>query len=354
MDTRNLTELIAAASWREKGQTWPHEYVLTEKDGQQALLAAVCARFQAGEGVHGGLPYLFIGDYKYWLMNDSAGDRVLNRARLYRDRRDFVVDPGNSGTWDIHPAELTRPEDYGLLAAVAPWLGENGAVEVFKYILNESTVARLSLRILLQEEGGVEIGPLGKARSQVRKTIPADKGVTKDLQKEVILAHREERAGKSPRSVLVIPDLVIPDKRGRERLIIEPKFKAELQDSQPNGYLRLLPDEGPSVLLFVVPSARMEKVWRRLQMRVHPDGKSTTEANSSRVNSARVGKTNKHIMLVSWDHLLGEMASQVRVAGERPLVEDEFQQLRCLANRLSQNQPPMQDQPGLWDLLGYP
>lgn len=126
MDTGNLTELIAAAPWREAvtyRQTWPHEYVLTEKDGQQALLAAVCARFQAGEGVPCRFftmnnRYLFIGDYKYWLMDDpagiapygDAGDYVLNRARLYRDRRDFVVQPGDSGMPENYPAEPARPQ----------------------------------------------------------------------------------------------------------------------------------------------------------------------------------------------------------------------------------------------------
>ena len=126
MDTGNLTELIAAAPWREAvtyRQTWPHEYVLTEKDGQQALLAAVCARFQAGEGVPCRFftmnnRYLFIGDYKYWLMDDpagidpygDAGDYVLNRARLYRDRRDFVVQPGDGGMPENYPAEPARPQ----------------------------------------------------------------------------------------------------------------------------------------------------------------------------------------------------------------------------------------------------
>ena len=72
-------------------------------------------RFKAGEGVACRFfsmnnTYLFVGDYKYWLMVDynevdaygAEGDYVLNRARLYRDRRDFVIQTGDTG----------RPEDY--------------------------------------------------------------------------------------------------------------------------------------------------------------------------------------------------------------------------------------------------
>ena len=102
-----LTELIARAPWREAvtyRDTWPHEYVLTEKDNQRELLAAVCERFRSGEGVTSRFftmenTYLFIGDHKYWLMTDyndidphnDEGDYVLNRALLYRDRRDLVL-----------------------------------------------------------------------------------------------------------------------------------------------------------------------------------------------------------------------------------------------------------------------
>ena len=49
-----LPELIARAPWREAvtyRDTWLHEYALSEKDGQQELLEAVCERFRAGEGV---------------------------------------------------------------------------------------------------------------------------------------------------------------------------------------------------------------------------------------------------------------------------------------------------------------
>ena len=113
-----ISELISRVRWREAvtyRDTWPHEYVLTEKDNQRELLDAICARFRAGEGVACRFfsmknTYLFIGDHKYWLMtnyNDidpynDEGDYVINRARLYRDRRDFVIQPGDSG----------KPEDY--------------------------------------------------------------------------------------------------------------------------------------------------------------------------------------------------------------------------------------------------
>ena len=119
-----LAELIASAPWREAvtyRETWPHEYVLTEKDNQRDLFAAVCERFCAGEGVSSRFfrmenEYLFIGIYKYWLMTDyndidpynDEGDYVLNRAPLYRDRRDFVVQPGDSGMPEDYPTGPAR------------------------------------------------------------------------------------------------------------------------------------------------------------------------------------------------------------------------------------------------------
>ena len=114
-----LTELIARAPWREAvtyRATWPHEYVLTEKDDQRKLLEAVCARFRAGEGISCRFfrmrnIYLFIGEHKYWLMTDyhkidpysDQGDYVLNRAPLYRDRRDFVIQTGDTGKREDYP-----------------------------------------------------------------------------------------------------------------------------------------------------------------------------------------------------------------------------------------------------------
>ena len=120
---RKLTDLIDAAPWREAltyRDTWPHEYVLLQKDGQRELLEAVCERFRNGEGVPSRFfamdnVYLFIGDYKYWFMADAdtikgvlddpddEREVVLNRARLYRDRRDFIIQDGDTGRREDYP-----------------------------------------------------------------------------------------------------------------------------------------------------------------------------------------------------------------------------------------------------------
>lgn len=107
----DIVGLIARAPWREAvtyRHSWPHEYVVVKKDAQEALLAAFCARIAAGEGVECQFfnqrrQYLFVGDHKYWTMTEcadidlEADDYVLNRACLYRDRRDFVIGPGDTG-----------------------------------------------------------------------------------------------------------------------------------------------------------------------------------------------------------------------------------------------------------------
>ncbi len=119
--TDDIMELIARAPWREAvtyRHTWPHEYVVIKKDGQEDLLAAFCERIKRGEGVECQFfgqkrPYLFLGEHKYWMMTDcqdvdlDAEDDVLNRALLYRDRRDFLIqlgDTGKPGDYPVTPA----------------------------------------------------------------------------------------------------------------------------------------------------------------------------------------------------------------------------------------------------------
>ncbi len=51
---KNIIDLIASAPWREAvkyRETWPHEYAVIQKDGQQELLAEFCRRILRGEGI---------------------------------------------------------------------------------------------------------------------------------------------------------------------------------------------------------------------------------------------------------------------------------------------------------------
>ena len=142
-------ELIRRAPWREAvtyRDTWPHEYVVVKKDGQEELLAAFCARIARGEGVecsffHQKRTYLFLGEHKYWTMTDcpdidlDTDDYVLNRALLYHDRRDFVIKHGDTGKREEYPT-MTNPEEGTMNPDVrtkwpredldfTPWLAKN-------------------------------------------------------------------------------------------------------------------------------------------------------------------------------------------------------------------------------------
>ena len=124
MENLKITELIGLAPWREAvtyRDSWPHEYVLKLKDDQRELIKLVCERLRAGEGVDCRFftmrnTYLFLGGYKYWLMThwdavqlDDGQEYVLNRASLYRDRRDFVIQPGDTGKPEDYPGKPAEP-----------------------------------------------------------------------------------------------------------------------------------------------------------------------------------------------------------------------------------------------------
>ena len=44
--------------------------------------------------------YLFLGEYKYWALQGDD-DVILNRALLYKDRRDFVIREGDTGVREV-------------------------------------------------------------------------------------------------------------------------------------------------------------------------------------------------------------------------------------------------------------
>ena len=132
-----LTELIACAPWREAvtyRDTWPHEYVLSERDGQRELLNVIYSRFQDGEGVDCRFfrltnKYLFVGEFKYWFNSQWDGfdpdddENVINRARLYRDRRDFVIHGGGNPATPASPRTTLQPRHGRIRCLVVGYSG---------------------------------------------------------------------------------------------------------------------------------------------------------------------------------------------------------------------------------------
>ena len=66
-------------------------------DSDEIHRAGTLARGVDGRFYSRSSSYLFIGEHKYWVMSPCAemdpdfDDYIVARARLYRDRRDFVV-----------------------------------------------------------------------------------------------------------------------------------------------------------------------------------------------------------------------------------------------------------------------
>ena len=160
--------LIARAPWREAAtyrHTWPHEYVVVNKDGQRELLDAFLHRISQGEGVecqffHRTQKYLFLGDHKYWALQDGD-ETILNRALLYKDRRDFRIQQGDTGIRNDRPAtgdtnRMTNDSEEVDIREIwpseaddfTPWLAEN--LNVLSDALN------MNLKLVSMEE---PVGP---------------------------------------------------------------------------------------------------------------------------------------------------------------------------------------------------
>ena len=125
------------------------------------------------------------------------------------------------------------------------------------------------------------------------------------------------------------PDMVGFDENGIERVLVEVKFWAPLTPNQPNAYVSRLPDDGPSVLVFVTPEDRIRSLWPQLKNRLGTEFGELNETDSER-KSLRLGKSKKHLMIASWGGLLDSMAARATEYDEAG-VGTEIRQLRSLA-----------------------
>ena len=173
---------------------------------------------------------------------------------------------------------------------------EDAATEALAFILNKSEACRRAVGRFLQGEG---LEP--ETITRVATQIAFDDGSR--------------------------PDVVGYDESNVPRLLVEAKFWAGLTDRQPNAYLANLPRSGPAVLLFVVPTARLESLWCEVKSRTERCYTLARISESGSLRSAAVEGDNRHLMMTDWNDILGALHK----AAGGPETKFEIAQLRGLA-----------------------
>lgn len=108
-------------------------------------------------------------------------------------------------------------------------------------------------------------------------------------------------------------DVVQTGMDGEERLFIETKFHASLTPNQPVPYLKRLPKDGVSALMFLAPSWRVKTLWPQL---LHRLDKAGMRASAEGPWCATVAGTDKHLLVTDWTTLLDSMEARLAGSGE--------------------------------------
>ena len=184
---------------------------------------------------------------------------------------------------------------------------EVGATKALAYILNKSRVARGALNSLVQNTIGSSLEPVESIRVEVSYKVT-----------------NEEEGGEEGGRL----DFVGYDRDGKNRIIGESKFGAALSPGQGRGYLGQLAD-GVSVLLFVVPTYKIEYLWGNVLSDVVKDGDEQERLEPieapRNIRCAKEKDTDRYLMMVSWRNLLQEMHDG---AATEPMVQEDIRQLQ--------------------------
>ena len=190
---------------------------------------------------------------------------------------------------------------------------EDVATNALFFILNRSDAARAALSDSL----GGEQGPLPIAKTQPWAAV----------------AHGAE------------PDMACYDGAGKVVAFIEAKFWAGLTQHQPVTYWEALPDDRPTVLLFLAPDERINQgsLWDELVDQLHKKGHELGPAVRCKGQVVASAKANKRrLMLSNWQTLLDRIQERAKEEGE---VRTRFQiaELRGLAKSAIEGSNPGRD-----------
>ena len=106
-----------------------------------------------------------------------------------------------------------------------------------------------------------------------------------------------------------------------------------MEEAQPTGYLRGLPDDAPSAVVFIAPRGRVSGLWRELRDRC-VDGSGIILGRESSSDSGMIwAPAGRRVLLVaSWTDVLDALRRGTEDTG----VEQDIVQLRGLADRMEE------------------
>ena len=142
-----------------------------------------------------------------------------------------------------------------------------------------------------------------------------------------------------------VPDLACHYQDDNLIAFIESKFWAQLTPHQPVTYWQELPDDRPTVLLFLAPAYRVDdgSLWDelvdRLQGADHELGFASTDASLTTASS-KAGQ--RRLMLTSWESLLDRLVQRTRTDGDNQTCF-EIAQLQGLAIDAIERDNPQRD-----------
>ena len=130
------------------------------------------------------------------------------------------------------------------------------------------------------------------------------------------------------------PDLTIYDTDDTVRIFVENKFWSGLTKAQPVDYLKKLPENTSSSLLFVVPHQRIHSVWSELAKECGHHGIDLGKTQRNDVTWARAGQRRRTMAITSWEYVLERLHRVAVTSGNATLAQD-IAQLQGLTDQMS-------------------
>jgi hypothetical protein len=126
------------------------------------------------------------------------------------------------------------------------------------------------------------------------------------------------------------------DDKGRLRIVVENKFWAGLTENQPVTYIGELPAGVAGLVLFVVPKARLQRVWDAVVAQCRGKISVGDIRTHTTITFAELGQGH-YLAATSWTALLDALSTSANLAGETERLND-IAQLQGLCKSMDEEE----------------